>query len=430
MPAPYVAFSHCWGTTETIKLTTDRLDEFKAEIRVADLPESYREAVSICLRINVDFIWIDSLCIIQDDEQDWHHEAVMMKSVYENSYLNLCAASAAQSTETCFQDRKTEIIRPIQVDAEWDGIEKRRYCLIDPDIVESELANSSLRSRAWVFQEWFLSPRSLILGRSQLWWHCRQELACESLPNDGYENMSWKWHVAWMKASNGDGSLVQDTFDLWNTLVWRYKKTKLTKQSDRLIAFSGIAQSFAVAHNLQISDYYAGLWKQHLPAALCWNNIGSNTKRSLEYVAPSWSWASLEGPAGSCDYLDSPLKPWACVKDCQLVFSDKAQVTGVVKGGVMTLVGRLSGPEKLSRETVGYTVEGGLWDGVFVQFDEGKSSSYPLISYLDGISLDNYNEGVSRRYLEPKDDVDGLFFLLPIYSFVILDVTIIHGLVL
>ncbi|KAI8663362.1 HET domain-containing protein [Fusarium keratoplasticum] len=261
--APYVAFSHCWGKVQTIKLLESNVREFRAGLPLAQLPNTYQEAIRLCREIGLHYIWIDSLCIIQDSAEDWAREAKDMKLVYGHTFFNLCSATASDSSGRSFIRRKPKLLVPENI-----AFNGTTFQLIYDNQFYENVAYCTLRSRAWVYQEWYLSKRSLILGSRQLWWHCRKQLACEIRPNGApmcSRGLWWK-EAKEMKEDNTMPDNPNSLCTTWYERVKEYARTKLT----------------------------TGLWRAHLPAALCWA-AGSPTKRSTTYMAPSWSWASLEG---------------------------------------------------------------------------------------------------------------------------------------
>ncbi|EEU43596.1 uncharacterized protein NECHADRAFT_19229, partial [Fusarium vanettenii 77-13-4] len=100
--APYVAFSHCWGKVQTIKLLDSNINKLQAGLPLVQLPNTYQEAIRLCCEIGFHYIWIDSLCIIQDSAEDWAREAKDMKLVYEHAIFNLCSATASDSSGRSF----------------------------------------------------------------------------------------------------------------------------------------------------------------------------------------------------------------------------------------------------------------------------------------------------------------------------------------
>jgi hypothetical protein len=93
----YATLSHCWGGQSIIKLTTDALAQFQKKIETASLPQTFRDAILVARRLGIRYLWIDSLCIIQDSLQDWQKEAALMGEVYSNSTLNVMATACRNS---------------------------------------------------------------------------------------------------------------------------------------------------------------------------------------------------------------------------------------------------------------------------------------------------------------------------------------------
>ncbi|RSL42298.1 hypothetical protein CEP54_015528 [Fusarium duplospermum] len=355
-----------------------------------------------------------------------------MKLVYGNAILNLCSAAAADNSEESLAARDVSLIPPLQVNSAWDGESSQKFSLIYEDIFRDDILHCPLRERSWVFQEWYLSPRSLILARRQLWWHCRQNAACEALPQEYKDEESMRINrpdlqPEWMKDDMGQLNTEQDWASAWRSRVEHYVETRLTEESDRLIAFSGIAQAFGSSHGI-VHEYLAGLWRCHLPITLCWYVANSRTSRSSRYKAPSWTWASVDGPFELCVGLgyvaeeDWGKKPCVSVEDVWLGYSDERHITGLVKGGAIKLRGHLLGSRKVempSRRRLRYfdddTFDEDI-EGPYMMLDEGDEEG-PLVSYLDNINTNNYRkestEGALRR-TERLRDARGSVFFLPI----------------
>jgi hypothetical protein len=98
--APYAALSHCWGRKQPLRLTTASLDRFKNTIPWSSLPETFQDAITVTRHLNLQYLWIDSLCIIQDSRTDWEIESARMASVYRGSYVTILASSSAGSEES------------------------------------------------------------------------------------------------------------------------------------------------------------------------------------------------------------------------------------------------------------------------------------------------------------------------------------------
>lgn len=99
----YATLSHCWGTEQFLCLTTDNVGRLTREgIALTELTKTFQDAITIARAVGLDYIWIDSLCIVQDDLGDWYKEAAAMSSVYSGSTLNIAASSAKSGKDGCF----------------------------------------------------------------------------------------------------------------------------------------------------------------------------------------------------------------------------------------------------------------------------------------------------------------------------------------
>lgn len=271
-----------------MKLLRSNVDQLRQEIRVQGLPTSYQEAIRVCRQLGIHYIWIDSLCILQDSAEDWEREATTMGDVYGQSVLTIAAAAAAESSAPSFASRDASLIQPLIIETQWDGSGSTKCCLFDGDIYADDLRDSPLPSRAWAVQELWLSPRTLYLTSTQLWWECRELRACEAFP--GGVPSAYLQNGAKPTADYSEPTLVHDA---WNEIFERYTRCQLTVLSDRMLACAGVAQSF---QNLLPNDaYVAGLWRSQLPKALFWEPTSHRAgRRPTSYRAPSWSWASIE----------------------------------------------------------------------------------------------------------------------------------------
>lgn len=181
---PYVALSHCWGNPQHVpRLTTQNEDVLRAGFDVASLPKTYVDAICVARRLRVRWLWIDSLCIIQDSADDWRHEAGSMGQIYQNSILTIAALDGADCTRGCFFDRNPSLVECPRIRAQWSPTLTfaEPYLLVNCD-VWNRVCKAPLARRAWCFQERLLSTRMLYFARKQIYWECLAQTACESLP--------------------------------------------------------------------------------------------------------------------------------------------------------------------------------------------------------------------------------------------------------
>jgi hypothetical protein len=151
--------------------------EFIEAIDMAELPKTFRDAIIIARRLDVRYLWIDSLCIIQDCIDDWAKESITMGDVYKNALCNIAATAAPDGRAGCFQERSALLARTCRVNIEsppgpptTSGV----YDLIEPGFWESGINNAPLLKRAWVLQERTLAPRIIHFGQRQLFWECHE----------------------------------------------------------------------------------------------------------------------------------------------------------------------------------------------------------------------------------------------------------------
>lgn len=250
---------------------------------------SFTDAIEATRQLGFQYLWIDSLCIIQGDLMDWKQEAALMANVYANSTLNLAAAAAPDGDTGCFSEEARKRTVGWKVSVRTD--KEPRDCVIwdctIPNFSLELLHTSVLDSRAWVFQERFLAPRTLHFTKDQLLWECRATMACETFPDTFFDG------AIPLAGMQPHGSY--DATRLWSLVVTGYTWGHLTFSRDKLVAISDVARLFA-SENL--GRYLAGMWENDLVQQLAWHTyIGrmSQVQNVEIYRAPSWSWASIGG---------------------------------------------------------------------------------------------------------------------------------------
>jgi len=273
-------------------------------IRYEYLPKTIRDAIEITRQLGIRYIWIDALCIVQDDRLDWASESAKMGAIYSASFLTIAADSSVDCDGGCFnsksisQDAASDNAPFELVTIAPDGRESKLF-LWDPSRGARpnglpDLDQSPLSERGWVCQERILSPRILHYTHSQLFWECRQCLLAEdNLRPWALDNTTVCGLARNLYGISHDAASLDHLLHIWyqNVVAQSYSRRKLTNPDDKLIAISGIARAFH--HHLR-SDYIAGLWvQQDLAWGLSWRRRGHATKFT-SYRAPSFSWAALD----------------------------------------------------------------------------------------------------------------------------------------
>ena len=392
-------------STESQDIRISR-EEFLAGIPSRELPHTFQDAITVARRLQIRYLWIDSLCILQDSQEDWDHESVQMHHVYGNAYVTLAADDSRDSSQGLFRGRHPSLVTPTIVVTAWKEALAQRFIVIPRRFWSESVAESPLNRRAWVLQERYLSPRVIHFGETQVLWECKSRDCCETFPDgipevaqdihtrfkgddfrvdglrlrqanlqrdqrlsdsedddatesstdstssetdqdklyrthssetpgsstkhedgDGRSNTSEETSADQIAHSKAQGSKEDGSsspvrprrkarslngYYVWSRLLEKYSKTTITFPTDRLVALFGLAQ---IMSNALEDEYVAGLWKSILPSQLLWRvgqwtpmsifDVGEKPDTALQNranpsalrvnLAPSWSWASVEG---------------------------------------------------------------------------------------------------------------------------------------
>ncbi|KAH7135161.1 heterokaryon incompatibility protein-domain-containing protein [Dendryphion nanum] len=181
--AEYVALSHCWEESRACITTIENKASRRNDIAWSTMPKSFQNAVKFTLSLGLRYLWIDSLCIVQDDALDWEIESSRMGDVYQNAYLTLAAAASPGDPrgghpDPSYAPGELELNLPEDVDS--CRIAVRRPLKQWNESTRSHLIRRSpLLSRGWAFHERLLAPRILHFCESELVWECREMNDCE-----------------------------------------------------------------------------------------------------------------------------------------------------------------------------------------------------------------------------------------------------------
>ncbi|KAI0112495.1 heterokaryon incompatibility protein-domain-containing protein [Nemania sp. FL0031] len=306
----YVALSHCWGTSRPLCLTSDTLESHKQGIPTEALPDTFQDAVTIVRALGLRYLWIDSLCIVQDDPEDWRNEAGRMAWVYRNAHLVLSATRASSDEEGFLSARPSSD----NVAFSTRGTDSPLTLTLLPSSPSGEtsylnahaVATEPLSRRAWCLQERYLARRILHYGTGQMIWECGDLRAAEdgdfeSVVEDqlGRLRRSAALSTTVFNARKRDVDGATETPEHrhmeWYAMIEDYTSRDITRDSDRLPALLGLR----VALESKAEDsYLAGIWLKGLLEGLVWCTALSNKPlaRPHGFTGPSWTWASVKGP--------------------------------------------------------------------------------------------------------------------------------------
>ncbi|OAL56018.1 HET-domain-containing protein [Pyrenochaeta sp. DS3sAY3a] len=311
---PYCTLSHCWGKPDFQQLRDNNRERFMKEgVPWALFTQNFKDAIEIARALDVGYIWIDSLCIIQQSEADWTRESSRMHLVYRNSYCNIAIADSKDSAGGAFRNnRDTKDVALVRYQSPADSalFKGKTWVIVQDNLWETGLIKSILYKRGWVFQERMLAPRILHFAKHQIFWDCPSLSACESLPGglpppmDSIAGPDRHWRARLQEPEDTHDPLAgvvdQSMASFWKAAVEKYTSCNLTVGSDKLIAMWGIAKLLRDALGI---EYGAGLWEENLEDYLAWRvadctltqRPSESQAKELKRDIPSWSWASMDG---------------------------------------------------------------------------------------------------------------------------------------
>jgi hypothetical protein len=353
---PYTALSHCWGAVAGHLATmTANLKQMVSGIPIEEIPQTYIDAFEITRSLGVRYIWIDALCIVQDDPEDWQVESAKMCEIYRNAYCTIAASAAASNGKGCFIGQQGPIlpVRSCPLSIDENGRHSTIILLPPRPSWKNQILSSPLNSRAWVLQERLLSPRILHFAKDTVFWECSELKASVFEPN-GVPDVELLADPVSYTYSLQNLTAVECGRSAWLELVQHYTKLGITKVQDRLPALSGLAKMIQTQTN---DTYAAGLWKSSLVEGLAWALSGKDFKANelhnkRPYTAPTWSWASTDRALGFLTVVDAA-KPtssmestadWDWKPDVEILdvsFETGLDPTGQVLGGRITLSGHI-----------------------------------------------------------------------------------------
>jgi heterokaryon incompatibility protein (HET) len=177
----YIALSHCWGTDQgqlPLRTTKDKFKDYKKHIEFSELPQTFQDAVTVAREIDVEYLWIDSLCIIQDDSGDWEKESQKMEQVFSSAYCTISATSAKNSHEGFLTFPVKEAVRiPDEENSQFAVY----ACIASKSFKQAVDEDGLLNTRGWVLQERALSRRTIHFTGSQIFWECGSVIRYDNL---------------------------------------------------------------------------------------------------------------------------------------------------------------------------------------------------------------------------------------------------------
>ncbi|PQE05715.1 heterokaryon incompatibility protein [Rutstroemia sp. NJR-2017a BVV2] len=397
-PTKYACLSYCWGedSDDVLRTNQDNIEAHFAGIPMSSMPGSIRDAIKVCRNLEIPHLWVDSLCIMQGNREEWLHDSSQMDATYLNSHLTITALEPANCKSGFLGNQLFGIPEQQPV----FGQAVRYY--------GPAVDKYSLDSRGWCLQEALLPNRRLCYSGEEMSWECLCRRVCECshyswpdytessyfhelefgelsallkttslavkpLPRRSPQTAySMGRRLTWLRAFANAPTVSAQTYsfpttrtrELWRHLVGRYSKRTLSHRTDKLAALAGLTKltlSSIAREEGSPDEYFAGLWKKEIAFDLAWrverfpadlSNQNYHDTSEQVYYAPSWSWASS---TGSIRYdFSLPIWEWKyeprAVDQCALIGAEctpelPGDSTGPISDGRIRLKGQLSAVE-------------------------------------------------------------------------------------
>jgi Heterokaryon incompatibility protein (HET) len=341
----YACLSHCWGAhPSTFQLTSENKHHLTNScIPLCEMPRTFVDAVVITRKLNIPYLWIDSMCIIQDDNADWVRESLAMAEVYQNSAITIAATASADSSTGCFLDGQLHQHILLQL-GRYELFVRRlprpsgrghghRLCITADD------EKLPLLQRGWVYQERLLSPRLIHFLENDVIWECNSSISCHCELYQPKEISGSDHDTRIAPKLNHSSSFLFGAGELhqrWLSVVEEYTPLRLTVPTDRLPALSGLAARFAAANG---DNYVAGLWECTIASDLLWRVSSVPIERPTGFRAPSWSWASVTGSISYSFVTKERLKLFtSSLESKPQIRNDSSGAIGLTLSGQMAVV--------------------------------------------------------------------------------------------
>ena len=348
-PGRWLTLSHCWGTKSRFVLDSSNIHTRQQSIPLIKMPNAFSDAIRVTRRLGYQYLWIDSLCIIQDSHDDWVYESSQMLKYYQSSSLTIALDDTAGDEQGFLDVFRTSdddavqvpVIIPLANDAEIDSPPMLEHVSIRGFPLNFASGSCFLATRGWTLQEDILSPRTIHYRSSHLAWECQSHRKYELYEGTrdfaGDQFASPKQHFL----RSPQNLVVRGS---WYKILEAYMRRHLTMPQDKLPALAGLARKVGEQTGY---SYKAGIWLEQFHGGLLWH-CGSPEKRSTDgFISPSWSWASMEttvsrpahvswcfGPTPAC--TDNSVGSRAELLDCQVKLAGP-DIYGQVRDASITL---------------------------------------------------------------------------------------------
>lgn len=302
----YLALSHRWGSgpnslaSKIVCTDKSNVDWLCHGFDDSELPPMFLDAILIARELKVEYLWIDSLCIIQKDEEDWKKESELMEQVFRSAYATLAATCASSPAERFLKTRPERQCVTMKADGEL------YYLCDDIDDFDKDVEQGELNKRGWVFQERALSRRTIYFAEKQTYWECGKGIRCETLTKTSNSKASFLGDANFPYSM--PNYVKGEQIVLFQELFERYSKLALTVDTDRPVAIRGLENR--LMRVLKTKGKF-GIFELHLRRSLLWERVRPSlqridfSKKKEQETVPSWSWMAYNG---EIRYMGAPFE--------------------------------------------------------------------------------------------------------------------------
>lgn len=331
----YLALSYVWGGAQRLIINLDNMKQLEITgSLIGAVSKTIEDAMHLTDLLGIQYLWVDALCILQDDTPDKTHHLSFIGEIYRHCLLTIIAASGVDAEAGLPGLREPRTFRQHIIKAKDSTLESPQIHLVTAQTVRPMWYNSYFfgakwMTRGWTLQERALSSRTIVFTENQVYWNCRgatwtEEIFAETnMTSSKSKFYDFDAGSPFMKVTSEarDFTDIDDGDELWDILrsqIAEYSSRDLTIQGDAYDAFSGILQEFRAMTG---ENFLWGIPVTQFELGLCWNRrpkARSGTVRATPLARregltslpmttlccrvafPSWSWLCWEGSAEMC----------------------------------------------------------------------------------------------------------------------------------
>lgn len=313
----YAALSYCWGPPEDARTQSKNTTEYEAQflesLDFETLSPVIKDAVKVTRNLSIPYLWVDSLCILQDDASDWQRQCSQMSSIYGKACITLIAATSGTCQEGFLRANRPSLRFPYQSVRRPDisGLFSMYFAFAssdeepgrpsldvavhgEPETQVEDLLSSKWAHRGWTFQEEAMASTRALFGMNGMYFGS----------HGTYKSMIGATSFnAVFSVRCLHGTTNNQARRAWQTLTVRYSRyteSSFTHPEDLLPALSGLAMTFSP---IMGNKYVAGHWmNSDLHHSLSWTqdidtpiakipSLNDIVRRhsQMPYLVPSWS---------------------------------------------------------------------------------------------------------------------------------------------